>query len=602
VPDLVQDRAAQVPESLAIQDGSRRLTYQQLDEQSDQWARLLQSHGLTRGALVALCLQRTADFPVAALAVLKAGGAYLPLDVKTPSERLNKMLDRAQVSLMIAEGELKDQFKQAERQVLDLASIRAESSRFASSPQTTDVRPDDLAYVIFTSGSTGEPKAVPITHGALLNLVQWHRRAFAVTPQDRATQLASIGFDAAVWEVWAHLSAGASLHIVSDDTRTQPDKLRDFLVQEKITVSFIPTPLAEQMLKLSWPPETSLRYLLTGADTLRQAPPNGLPFILVNNYGPTESTVVTTSASVRPGQHDGQVPPIGRPIDNVEALIFDSSMKPVSTGQTGELYIGGAQLSTGYLNDPEQTATRFVSHPLRPGKKLYRTGDLVSLLPDGQLAFHGRVDDQVKIRGYRIELNEVASALLQHPSVRETFVVANNHGSEKRLLAYIVPQDGASPTMGELRSFLSGRLPDYMLPAAFIMLEVMPIGPNGKVDRSALMANSTEPMRDEAYVSPTSATEERIAKIVAKLLGVDHVGAQDNFFLLGGNSLLGTQVIAQLRSTFGVEVPLLDLFDHPTVAGLAEVVDQLMIISLEAMSEEEAQRRLAALDVADSNL
>jgi len=602
VPELVHEQAARAPEALAIASGSQQLTYRELDQRSNQLARYLQTLGVGRGSLVGVYLERSIDFPLAALAILKAGGAYLPLDSRTPAERLNTMLEGARVPVLVTQSKLADTIAAGHCKLLVLDRSTSQIAAQAKDALAYRVNPHDLAYVIYTSGSTGAPKAVQVGHDNLLNLVRWHIRAFAVTAKDRATQLASIGFDAAAWELWAHLAAGSSLHIVDDATRTQPDKLRDFLVRENIAIAFVPTPLAEQMVKLPWPEKSALRFLLTGADTLRHYPPAKLPFTLVNNYGPTECTVVATSAPVSAERTDGQLPPIGRPIDGTEAHVFDSEMRELSPGQVGELYIGGAGVSRGYLNDPELTAARFINDPLHAGKKVYRTGDLVSRLPDGQISFHGRVDDQVKIRGYRIELNEVAAALLRHPAVRESFVVANRDGDEKRLLAYIVPQKGASPSMTELRGFLAGQLPEYMLPAAFIMLEVLPIGPNGKVDRSALISSDASAMRDEPYVGPTSPTEERISAIVARLLSVDQVGVHDNFFLLGGNSLLGTQVIAQLRSTFGVEVSLLELFDHPTVGGLAEVVEQLLVASLDAMSEEEAQRRLAALGPAETKL
>lgn len=605
VPTLVQRHAEASPQALAVSSASQQLTYADLDRRSNQLAHYLRDIGAGQGTLTGICMERSAGFPLAALAILKAGSAYLPLDPKTPAERMRQMLAAARVPVVVAQRYLGDSLRAGSWQVVELDGSPEWSSQ-PGNPPDVDIQPEDLAYVIYTSGSTGAPKAVQITHGSLLNLIAWHGRAFGVSAKDRATQLASIGFDAAVWELWPHLAAGASVHVVDDETRAQPEKLRDFLVREKISISFVPTPLAEQLIKLPWPERTSLRFLLTGADVLRHYPPAGLPFALVNNYGPTECTVVATSAVVPAQGHANQLPPIGRPIDNMEVHILDGNMKPVPPGQRGEIYVGGAGLSPGYLNDPEQTTASFVPHPFSSARdaRLYRTGDLGSMLPDGQIAFHGRVDDQVKIRGYRIELNEVTKALLRHPAMRDSVVLARNgEGGEKRLLAYVVPRTEASVSLADLRGFLASQLPDYMLPAAFVRLEALPIGPNGKVDRAALPApDDVNTLREGAVEEPRTPTERRIAAIVAKLLGVERVGVADNFFLLGGNSLLGTQVIAQLRAAFQVEVPLLDLFDHPTVAGLAEVVEQFMIASLDAMSEEEAQRRLAALGPAEPEL
>jgi amino acid adenylation domain-containing protein len=596
VPDFVQRQAALTPDAVAVTAGSHRLTYQQLDQRSNQLAHYLRRAGVNPGSVVGLCLERSIDFPLAALAILKAGGAYLPLETKTPTARLQMMLDSAQVAVVVTHSSVTGLPAEDTRKLVALDRSAAEISRCSSDALPAAITPEQLAYVIYTSGSTGTPKAVAIGHDSLLNLCQWHNRAFAVTAQDRATQLASIGFDAAVWEIWPYLMAGASVHLVDEATRTQPESLRDWLVREKITISFVPTPLAEQMLTLAWPKQTALRFLLTGADTLHQYPPAGLPFTLVNNYGPTECTVVATSAAVLPQKSGDRLPPIGRAIDNAEIYILDSTMKPVSGGTVGEIYVGGAGLAKGYLNDTALTAERFVRNPFSAieGAMLYRTGDLGCSLPDGQIAFHGRGDDQVKIRGYRVELNEVVRALNQHPAVRESVVSTCENGTtEKRLVAYVVAR-ASLPPIRELRDFLAQQLPDYMLPATFVSLDALPVGASGKVNRSALPAPSEENMlREEAFLNPQTPTEQRVAAIVASLLGLPQVGRNDNFFYLGGNSLFGTQVIARLRDAFHVELPLLTLFDHPTVVDLAAAVERLMLANLDAMSEEEAQRLLA---------
>ncbi len=598
VPDLVQRQAAISPDALAIRAGSDRLTYSNLDRRSNQLANYLRSLGVAPGSIVGLCLERSVDFPVAALAILKAGCAYLPLEPKTPVRRLQTMLQAAQVSAVLTQSNLLDSLAETGSRLIALDASAADINRSSTDPVPDSAspasdHPGQLAYVIYTSGSTGTPKAVAVGHDSLLNLVQWHNRAFSVTPAGRATQLASIGFDAAVWELWPNLVAGASVHLVDDDTRTQPDRLRDWLVREQITISFAPTPLAEPMLSLTWPKETALRFLLTGADTLLNYPPANLPFTLVNNYGPTECTVVATSAAIAP-QNGGSLPPIGRAIDNAEIYILDGQRQGVSDGAVGEIYIGGAVLAQGYLNDPALTAERFVANPFRAGAKLYRTGDLGCSLADGQIAFRGRVDEQVKINGYRIELNEVVGALRRHPAIRESAVVAReNNTGEKQLVAYIVSQS-TLPPIGELREFLSRDLPDYMLPATFVSLQSLPVGTSGKVDRAALPAPSDENiLREETFLGPRTPTEQRVAAIVAGLLGLERVGVKDNFFYLGGNSLFGTQVIARLRDAFNVDISLLKLFDHPTVADLAAEVERLLVAKLDAMSEEEAQRLLA---------
>ncbi len=601
IPDLVQRQSHATPDALAVRSGSDRLTYRELEERSNQLANYLRSVGVRPGSIVGLCLERSLDFPVAALAILKAGCAYLPLEPKTPPRRLQTMLTAAQVAAVLTRSSLIESMDSDGIKVVAVDRCAAEVSRCDSEAAPLSVSPEQLAYVIYTSGSTGIPKAVAIGHDSLLNLVQWHNRAFGVTVADRASQLASIGFDAAVWELWPYLVAGASVHLVDEETRTQPENLRDWLVREKISICFAPTPLAEHMLKLLWPKEIGLRFLLTGADTLHSYPPAELAFTLVNNYGPTECTVVATSAAISPQKSDGRLPAIGRAIDNTDVHILDSNMKRVPDGDVGEIYIGGAGLAKGYLNDPALTAERFVKHPTTANATLYRTGDLGCCLPDGQIAFRGRADDQVKINGYRIELNEVSGALRRHPAIRESAIAASDNSTgEKQLVAYVVPQS-TLPPVSELRDFLSQDLPDYMLPAIFVSLEALPLGSSGKVDRAALpVPSDANTLREEAFLGPHTPTEKRVAAIVASLLGLERVGVKDNFFYLGGNSLFGTQVIARLRDAFHVDISLLKLFDHPTVEDLATEVERLMIAKLDAMTEEEAQR-LVALNTEQAN-
>jgi amino acid adenylation domain-containing protein len=595
VHELVQRNAAAMPESVAVRSGSVRLTYRELDVRANRLARYLNRLGVRPGNVVAVYLRRSADFVVTALAVLKAGGAYLPIDIETPVDRVRTMLAGAKTSVIVTAAAVPGLVSSA-LHVVALDDCAEDIGRCSSEALDTPIKPEQLAYVIYTSGSTGTPKAVAVSHGSLMNLVAWHNRAFGVMQSDVATQYASIGFDAAVWEIWPYLVAGASVCVVDEEVRVDPERLRDWLAREKITISFLPTPLAERMIKLPWPKQTNLRFLLTGADTLHYYPPAGLPFKLVNNYGPTECTVVATSATIAPLENQVSLPPIGRPIDGTEIYILDENQKRAPEGQLGELYIGGASLAAGYLNDAQLTAERFVANPFsaRSGARLYRTGDLGCYLPDGQIAFHGRVDDQVKIRGYRIELNEVIGALSRHPGVRENVVVsAADAQGEKRLVAYVVPQD-SSLTVSDLRDFLARELPNYMIPATFVSLESIPIGATGKVDRSTLPAPSDDNLlRDESFVGDSTPTEERVAAIVTSLLSLDSMSVNDNFFYFGGNSLFGTQVIARLRETFDVEVPLLRLFDYPTIAGLAKEVERLMEEKIEAMSDEEAAKLLA---------
>jgi acyl-coenzyme A synthetase/AMP-(fatty) acid ligase/acyl carrier protein len=363
-----------------------------------------------------------------------------------------------------------------------------------------------------------------------------------------------------------------------------PRALRDWLSAKQISITFLASPLAEQMLALEWPRPGSLRILLTGADTLRRRPSPDVPFTLVNNYGPTECTVVATSGTVLP-EDDSKLPSIGHPIDHARAYVLDEQMRQVPAGTAGELYIGGAGLARGYHNRPELTTNRFVPDPFgfRPGDRLFRTGDWARFLESGEIEFLGRVDDQIKIRGFRIEPNEIIGALRQHPDVEASTVSAReNQDGDKQLIAYIVFTPGAIPSAALLRQHLSQHLPDYMIPAVFVRIESLPLTPNGKIDRAAIaVPNDGNILQENEFVSPEGIVQPRVAAIIASLLRTERVGANDNFFLLGGHSLLGTQLITRINEAFGVELTLLQLFDHPTVLEISHEIEKLIFDKLE---------------------
>ena len=429
-------------------------------------------------------------------------------------------------------------------------------------------RGSPLAYVVYTSGSTGSPKGVLVEHAGLMNLVAWHQRAFEITAADRGTQVASPGFDAAAWEIWPYLAAGASVHVPPVTVRADPQALRDWLVAEAITVSFLPTALAEQVSLLPWP-SAALRLVLTGGDRLRQGPPEGLPFRLVNNYGLSEATVVSTSGVVPPGTSGA--PTIGAAIDGVRLAVVDGDQQAVPAGDAGELMVGGVSVARGYLNQPELTRRRFVT-PVwaEPGERWYRTGDLVRLRPDGEVEFLGRLDDQVQVRGVRIEPGEVSARLDRHPDVRASVVIAVGEGAdERRLYAYLVPRDddARKPSRQELQDYLGTHLPDYMIPAGFGWVREFSSTENGKVDRSALPPPVFTDATPAEEIAPASDLEEVVAAIVAERLGLERVAPEDNFFLLGGHSLLGAQLITRVSDQFGVSLDLRALFDNPTSRG-----------------------------------
>jgi amino acid adenylation domain-containing protein len=597
VSDLVAAWAAATPDAPAVLAGTRVLSYRELDQRSNQLAHQLITLGVERETLVGICMNRSTETIVCALGVLKAGGAYLPLDPAYPIERLNFMLNEAQPRVLIAGEGMAEQLSAGPWDIVNVDSDRPRLDRQPVTSTGVEVRADQLAYVIYTSGSTGQPKGVQITHESLLNLVFWHRGEFEVTHADKASHLAGVGFDAAVWEVWPYLTAGASLHLPDDETRISPERLRDWLLSEEISISFLPTALAERVMTLEWPQQSSLRFLLTGADTLHRYPTAGLPFQLVNNYGPTECTVVATSGRVLPGAEMNNLPSIGRPIANTTVYLLDENLREVPAGQRGELYLGGAGLARGYLNRPDLTAERFIRDPFsaQPGARLYKTGDLACRLADGQLTYVGRIDDQIKILGHRIEPNEIVAVLDRHPSIQSSVVIARgNNCEEKRLIAYVAMRNGTTPAASDLRSFLQNELPEYMVPSIFVSLETLPLTPNGKVDRSALPdPDSENTLRDEPFTVPRTPIEERMSRIVTRLLNLNEVSISDNFFLLGGHSLLGTQLIAKIRAAFGVELGLRTLFDTPTIADLSTEIERLILARVESMTEDEAQRLLA---------
>ena len=608
IHQLVAMRAADMPDAVALVMGELTLSYRELNQRANQLAHYLQAFGVQSNVLVGLRVERSLDMVVGLLGILKAGGGYVPLDPSYPSERLAFMLEDAATPVLVTQQALAARLPAIGSRIV---CLDADTPLLAHQPDTNPVTTttiEDLAYVIYTSGSTGRPKGVQITHSSLLNLLYWHQQAFAVTAADRATQVASPAFDATGWELWPYLSIGASVWLPDEQTRVTSTLLRDWLVSQRITISFLPTSLAEQVMALEWPPSAVLRYLLTGADVLHRYPSSGLPFTLINNYGPTEATVVATSGIVPPSEHTGVLPSIGRPIANTQIYLLDEHMQQVSVGEPGELYIGGVGLAKGYLNQPELTAERFIAHPFstQSGARLYKTGDLARYLPDGQLAFIGRVDHQIKIRGYRIEPGEIVAVLNVHPGVQDSLVIAceredialpnSGTGSDgKHLVAYLVPAAASETELSaySLREMMMRYLPDYMIPWTFVLLDKLPITPNGKVDRAALPPpDEFNMLPDEAFVAPSTPIQERLAGIVASLLEMERVGVEDNFFMLGGHSLLGTQLIVRVAETFGVNVSLHALFESPTVAQLSDVIEELIIEKLEAVSDDQVLRLL----------
>jgi amino acid adenylation domain-containing protein len=577
VSEQISELGESCTHSVALSHGDRQLTYYELNRRADRFGGHLAQLGVVVGCTVAICMERSFDWIVAALGTMRAGAAYVPLDSAWPDSRLRFAVRDSGATAVVARAALLDRLQVTARGVdpcRDAAAIAA-----APGAAQQRIQRDGLAYVIYTSGSTGVPKGVEITHANLAHLIRWHREAFGVTQRDRASHLAGLGFDAAVWEIWPHLSAGATVCLPDDTVRSSPDLIQQWMIREHITIGFVPTVHAAPMMAMNWPAATSLRFLLTGGDTLHHAPSVRLPFEVVNNYGPTECTVVATSSVLEPRSQGA--PPIGRPITGTSVYLLDEEGKPVPDGTAGEIYIGGSGVGRGYRNLPDSTERSFLPDPFAgaPSARMYRTGDRGVRRPDGEIEFRGRLDRQTKIRGQRVELDEISSVLSRHPSVDFAAAISSiSPTGENQLVAYVLPKENANVlTAQELQSHLLRTLPDYMVPATFVRLEALPVSPNGKLDLTMLPAPAdAHLMNGRAGKGLASRTEEKLLTIVRKLLCNDAVAAEDSFFLAGGHSLLGMQLVMRLRESFGVDLTLRQLFEAPTVERLALLVDSIL--------------------------
>ena len=566
--DLV---AASSPESLAVHGSDGTLTYAELTDRRTMLARHLRSRGPTRrsGRAVPRALgepgrRRPGDLQ----GRRRLRGDRSGLSRRTDPVDARRLRRGRRRRRRRHRGALGDGRRRAGRG--GALPDNAERSALGRSPARG---PTDLAYVVYTSGSTGQPKGVLVDHAALSNLIDWHREAFDLVARDRCTQVASPGFDATIWEIWPCLATGASLHIVPDELRTDPIGLREWLVAKQITVSFLPTAVAEGIIRLGWPNDGSLRCLLTGGDALGGRPPPGLGFTLVNNYGLSETAVVATSGVVDPY---GEGPPsIGGPIKNVITRVVDEHLRPVPAGEPGELIVGGVAVALGYLNRPDLTAERFLENDRG---RWYRTGDRVRLRPDGAFDFLGRFDDQLSIRGFRVEPGEVVAVLNSHPAIEASVVIGvGNSSGDRQLVAYVVPTGTDRPDRYEMTEFLKDRLPEYLAPSRYQWIAELPLTAHGKVDRDALPPLTGDgPATPPSVAEPRSEVEAQVAAVLSELLDVAEIGADENFFLLGGHSMLGAQLIVRLENLFDVEISLRYLFDHPTLGEIAAGVERQM--------------------------
>ncbi|CAK0533839.1 non-ribosomal peptide synthase [Burkholderia pseudomallei] len=594
---LFEAQAARYPDTIALIADGEPVGYAELNRRANRLARHLSARGLQPDQRVAICIDRGIDMVVAMLAVLKAGGAYVPLDPAYPSERLDYLLRDCAPVALLTHARLGASMQT--RLVLALARldtgcalIDLESDAGAwrherdDDPPPSGLTPRHLAYVIYTSGSTGQPKGVMVEHRSVCNLVAWHAGAFDVGTGCRSASVAGVAFDATTWEVWAALCNGGCLSLAPGDAASDPQALLRWWRAQELDVGFLVTPLAE-LAYATGQSNAGMRTLLIGGDRFSRWPDSMPPGqMLVNNYGPTEATVVATSGRLQPGE---ATPPIGRPIANTRVYVLDAWLRPAPIGVAGELYIGGVQVARGYLNRPELTRERFIDDPFVAGGRLYRTGDLARWRTDGSLEYLGRNDFQVKIRGFRIELGEIEAQLAKVAGVREVVVLARDSASavhdsatehaapdapspetatapEKRLVAYYT----GDADVAALRAQAAQHLPSYMVPSAYVRLDAWPLTPNGKLDRRALPAPADDAYARAEYEAPQGAKEEALAAIWRELLHVERVSRHDNFFELGGHSLLAVQLVSRLRQALSVEVALGTVFDAPVLSALAE--------------------------------
>jgi amino acid adenylation domain-containing protein len=575
VQDLFEDQAKRTPDATAVVFGSERLSYRELNRRANQLAHYLQKLGVRPETLVGLCMERSLEMLVGVLGILKAGGAYVPLDPEYPAARLAFMLLDSQAQVVLTQYRLRELFSGHEARIVcvdtDWSDISQESDENPSSGET----PDNLAYVIYTSGSTGEPKGVLVAHRGVTNVIEASINSFGVDSNSRVLQLASLSFDASVLEIFTALLAGATLYLVSREVVASGPDLAKMLREHVITTIALPPSLLDLIPAGDFP---FLRSIVVGGEAcgadIAARWSRGRGFF--NAYAPTEATIYATLTQCLEGER--QSPPIGRPISNMQVYLLDSRLQPVPINVPGELYLGGIGLARGYLNRPDLTAERFIPNPFSSelGAKLYKSGDLARFLPDGQIDFIGRTDHQVKVRGYRIELGEIEVVLSEHHCVREAVVIAREDvPGERRLVAYVLADDTHSTTATELRAFLKQKLPDYMVPSAFVIIDSMPLTATGKLDRNALPApEQAQPKLSQAYLAPRTPIEEILAAIWEQFFRVDRVGVHDDFFDLGGHSLLATQVVSRIRNTLGVDLPLRALFETHTIAGLADRIEE----------------------------
>ncbi|MFB2892402.1 amino acid adenylation domain-containing protein [Aerosakkonemataceae cyanobacterium BLCC-F50] len=605
---LFEQQVEKTPDAVAVVFENQQLTYRELNAKANQLAHYLRSLGVGADIPVGICVERSREMLVGVLGILKAGGAYVPIDPEYPTERLSLMLSDSQVSVLLTQQKFVETLYTTslptdQAHLVCLDTDWSEISQHSPSNLICDVQPENLAYVIYTSGSTGKPKGIAMNHLPLVNLMLWQVQNSTIAQGGKTLQFAPISFDVSCQEMFSTWCSGGTLLLISEQLRREPEALLDLLSQQAVERLFLPFVGLQQLAEVAMESQStvSLREIITAGEQLQMTPAitqwlNQLSnCTLHNHYGPSESHVVTSFTVNQTGESWSLLPPIGKPIANSQIYILDRSLQPVPIGVPGELHIGGVSLARGYLNRPELTSEKFIDNPfgdrgqvlgcreeefpqpLTPTPqppKLYKTGDLARYLPDGNIEYLGRIDNQVKIRGFRIELGEIEAIVSQHPQVQAAAVIVREDTpGDKRLVAYITAQPSATPTSNELRQYLKAKLPEYMVPSAYVLLETLPLTPSGKLDRRALPEPSDRSSSD-TIVLPRNPVELKLTQIWSKILKLDLVGVKDNFFDLGGHSLLIPYLMAQIKQAFNQDIPLATLLQNPTIEQLATVVQK----------------------------
>lgn len=635
---LFEEQVARTPDAVALCYGQERWTYQYVNQSANQLAHYLHRRGVGPEMLVGLCLERGPAALISILAIWKAGGAYMLLSPELPPVRLNYLLRDARMPfLLMGEGVNRD-IADYVGEVLWYERVQVQLHEEQISNLFVPVQVDNLAYVVYTSGSTGHPKGIESTHGGVVNYLHFLHKTYNLSSDMVVQQLPPLSFDASVRDIFGPLSVGACVVLLPDQETQDPDRVLTSIHRHQVTalLSIVPSLLRVLLTRAEEKKFTcpSVQLVLTSGESLlfsdvaQARSVFGEHVQVVNQYGPTEMTMTSTYYRVEETVcKEGDKPlPIGYPIANTQAYVLDHHFNPVPIGVIGEIYLGGVGIARGYLHQPALTADRFIPHPFAPisGTQLYRTGDRALYRPDGVMEYLGRLDHQIKVRGNRVELGEIEALLAQHASVRQVAVVVReDQASEKRIAACSVPESGQELSRQEwlvayvvgsqeltpvvLREYLQDKLPLYMIPAYFVLLEALPLTANGKIDRRALPALDRSLQREAVpQVAPSSSLEQMLAQIWQQILGLDHIGIYDNFFDLGGHSLLGTRLIAHLHDTFQVDIPLRTLFEEPTIAHLAlvlvqkkaELVDDALLLQdiedIEHLTDDEVQKLLAA--------